>query len=39
MYFFYLNVSCMLRFVGLKSAVLQSMVIESSIANQIHAET
>ena len=29
----------MLRIVGLRSAVLQSMVIESSIANQINAET
>ena len=37
--FFYLNVSCILRTVGVKSALLQSMVIESPIASQINAET
>ena len=29
----------MLRIVGVRSAVLQSMIIESSIANQINTET
>ena len=39
MYFPYLNVSCMLGIVGIRSAILQAMVIESSTANQINAET
>ena len=39
MYFSYLNISCLLRMVDFRSAVLQSMVIESSIVNQINAET
>ena len=37
--FHYLNISCMLRIVGVRSAVLKAMVIEPSISNQINAET
>ena len=39
MYFPHLNVSCMFRIVGVRSTVLQSIGIESSIANQINEET
>ena len=38
MYFPHLNISCMLRIVGIRSTVLQSIVIESSIANQVNEE-